>query len=169
MPFKKNTSVPSQPIDAKQPDTDLVSTCPLCNEIGGELIVQTTDFRIILAQENTVGHDFPGFCRLIWQRHTTEFSTLSRDEQLQLMNAIHLIESTVKEVMGCDKVNLASLGNVVAHHHWHIIPRWQDDSHFPNPIWGEKLRNSDSKNLSSRNAKLDTLKKVLIQRFSEYN
>jgi diadenosine tetraphosphate (Ap4A) HIT family hydrolase len=38
------------------------------------------------------------------------------------------------------KVNLASFGNFVPHLHWHIIPRWEDDSYFPESIWGNKLR-----------------------------
>jgi diadenosine tetraphosphate (Ap4A) HIT family hydrolase len=39
-----------------------------------------------------------------------------------------------------DKINLASLGNVVPHLHWHVIPRWRDDSHFPAPIWATAKR-----------------------------
>jgi diadenosine tetraphosphate (Ap4A) HIT family hydrolase len=38
--------------------------------------------------------------------------------------------------MAPDKINLASLGNVVPHLHWHVIPRFADDPHFPNPVWG---------------------------------
>ena len=26
------------------------------------------------------------------------------------------------------------------HLHWHVIPRFKDDKHFPNPIWGVALR-----------------------------
>ena len=36
-----------------------------------------------------------------------------------------------------DKVNIASFGNMVPHLHWHIIPRFEVDRHYPNPIWGE--------------------------------
>jgi diadenosine tetraphosphate (Ap4A) HIT family hydrolase len=32
-------------------------------------------------------------------------------------------------------VNVASLGNVVPHVHWHVVPRFHDDSHFPSPVW----------------------------------
>jgi diadenosine tetraphosphate (Ap4A) HIT family hydrolase len=46
----------------------------------------------------------------------------------------------VRNQLRPDKVNLASLGNVVPHLHWHVIPRFRDDAHFPNPIWGTSLR-----------------------------
>jgi diadenosine tetraphosphate (Ap4A) HIT family hydrolase len=39
-----------------------------------------------------------------------------------------------------DKINLASLGNVVPHLHWHVIPRFADDAHFPSPIWASPQR-----------------------------
>ena len=38
------------------------------------------------------------------------------------------------------KVNLAALGNMVPHLHWHVIPRFADDSHFPQPVWGARQR-----------------------------
>jgi len=50
-------------------------------------------------------------------------------------------EAALREVMHADKINLASLGNVVPHLHWHVIPRFTDDPHFPNPVWGQKTTN----------------------------
>ena len=38
------------------------------------------------------------------------------------------------------KINLATLGNVVPHLHWHVIARFDWDSHFPNPVWGAARR-----------------------------
>jgi diadenosine tetraphosphate (Ap4A) HIT family hydrolase len=38
------------------------------------------------------------------------------------------------------KVNLASLGNQVPHLHWHVIPRFADDAHFPDPVWAPRRR-----------------------------
>ena len=26
------------------------------------------------------------------------------------------------------------------HLHWHVIPRWHDDRHFPEPVWGKVQR-----------------------------
>jgi len=40
------------------------------------------------------------------------------------------------------KVNLASLGNVVPHVHWHVIPRFLDDRHYPDPVWAAPRRDS---------------------------
>jgi len=40
------------------------------------------------------------------------------------------------------KVNLASLGNVVPHVHWHVIPRFLDDRHYPDPVWTAPRRDS---------------------------
>jgi len=39
-----------------------------------------------------------------------------------------------------DKINLASLGNQVPHLHWHVIPRFKDDPHWPFAIWGRQVR-----------------------------
>ncbi len=38
------------------------------------------------------------------------------------------------------KINLASLGNVVPHLHWHVVARFEWDSHFPQPIWASAQR-----------------------------
>lgn len=57
-------------------------------------------------------------------------------EQMELMATVFAVEGVVRRLFQPDKINLASFGNMVPHVHWHIIPRWQDDRHFPEPVWG---------------------------------
>ena len=42
----------------------------------------------------------------------------------------------MRETMQADKMNLASLGNMTPHVHWHVVPRFRDDRHFPRPDLG---------------------------------
>jgi diadenosine tetraphosphate (Ap4A) HIT family hydrolase len=41
------------------------------------------------------------------------------------------------------KINMASFANMLPRVHIHVMARFQNDSYFPNPMWGEKLRESD--------------------------
>jgi diadenosine tetraphosphate (Ap4A) HIT family hydrolase len=50
------------------------------------------------------------------------------------------------------KVNLASLGNQVPHLHWHVIPRYADDAHFPKPIWATPERDVAEVRINERAA-----------------
>ena len=79
--------------------------------------------------------DYPGFCRVILQRHAMEMTDLSPAEQRRLMEKVFSVEALVRKTLHPDKINLASLGNLVPHVHWHIIPRFATDAHFPAPIW----------------------------------
>ena len=58
----------------------------------------------------------------------------------RLMQAVFATEAALRQLMTPDKINLASFGNMVPHLHWHIVPRFAGDRHFPNPIWGETAR-----------------------------
>ncbi|GLR26849.1 HIT family protein [Limnobacter litoralis] len=109
----------------------LVQDCPLCQSAGGKLVFEHSKFRVIWADEPL----YPGFLRLVWQSHVREFSDLSDEDQLLCMRVVVLLERFVLQEMKADKVNLATLGNVVAHLHWHVIPRFTDDAHFPAPVW----------------------------------
>ena len=110
--------------------------CPLCTGTGGELVWQGIDHRVILADEPR----HPGFCRVVWGAHVREMSDLPPADAARLMSTVLTVERVLRERLAPDKVNLASLGNVVPHLHWHVIPRWCDDSHFPDPVWAPQRR-----------------------------
>ncbi|MEN9849651.1 MAG: hypothetical protein RL368_2391 [Pseudomonadota bacterium] len=110
--------------------------CELCQTIGGVLLWEDDFLRIIRVESQ----EYVGFCRVILKQHVTEMTDLTASERTRLMNAVYAIESVLRKTYQPTKINLASLGNLVPHLHWHIIPRFQDDPHFPNPIWGEVLR-----------------------------
>jgi len=84
--------------------------------------------------------DYPGFLRVILNAHVKEMSDLASADQRRLLDVVLAAEAALRAVMTPDKINLASLGNVVPHLHWHVIPRFADDPHFPNPVWGERKR-----------------------------
>ena len=110
--------------------------CPLCHPESETLLWQDALCRVILVNDA----DYPGFCRVILNRHVKEMTDLDEIERLRLMEVVFGLEQAVRKVLQPDKVNLASLGNLVPHVHWHVIPRFAGDRHFPNPIWGEARR-----------------------------
>jgi diadenosine tetraphosphate (Ap4A) HIT family hydrolase len=83
---------------------------------------------------------YPGFCRVIWTAHVREMTDLAPAQRSLLMQVVFAVEDVVRRLFTPDKINLASFGNMVPHVHWHIIPRWADDRHFPEPVWGAVQR-----------------------------
>ena len=84
--------------------------------------------------------DYPGFCRVVLERHVKEMTDLAPPERTRLMNAVFATEAALRELLRPDKVNLASLGNLTQHLHWHVVPRRKNDRHFPRPIWARPSR-----------------------------
>lgn len=113
-----------------------VNTCELCNSDGGVLLWRDPVFRIVAVADE----DYPGFCRVILNRHAAEMTQIEPSERERLMQAVYATEAVLRETMQPLKINLASLGNMVPHLHWHVIPRFSDDRHFPAPIWAEPRR-----------------------------
>ena len=107
-----------------------VAGCELCEQVGGELIWQNEQVRVILVNDPL----FAGFTRVIWQEHAAEMTDLTPEQRSQLMRTVCLVEQVQRDVLKPTKVNLASLGNMVAHVHWHVIPRFEDAACFPNPL-----------------------------------
>ncbi len=122
-----------------------MTQCPLCDNPGQESLWQDDFCRVILVEDA----DYPGFCRVILNAHVREMTDLGVAERTRLMAVVFAVEAAVREVMQPDKINLASLGNMVPHVHWHVIPRFADDRHFPDAIWATPKR------LSAHQARVD--------------
>lgn len=110
--------------------------CALCHSPGGEIVWEDGLCRVVRV-EGTEGAAFPGYCRVIWRAHQAEMTDLDPGGRRHLMNVVYAVESALRSLVEPDKINLAALGNMVPHLHWHVIPRWRGDSHFPAAIWAE--------------------------------
>ena len=110
--------------------------CPLCESDGGQLVWRGALLRVIQADESA----FPAFYRVVWNAHVAEFTDLSNEERVHCLQAVALVEQVLREQLLPSKINLAALGNQVAHLHWHVIARFDWDSHFPAPVWAAAQR-----------------------------
>jgi diadenosine tetraphosphate (Ap4A) HIT family hydrolase len=137
-----------------------LSDCPLCHEDGGVLIHRDALLRVVRVTD-TPAH--PVFYRLILQAHLAEFSEMVKAERLLLMERVVLIEQLVLAHAQPTKINLASLGNMVPHLHWHLIARFSDDAQFPAPIWAPALRQTPAEPMQARVALLPALDAALRQ------
>ena len=106
-------------------------TCPLCEGAGGDTVAHDARLRVVLPEEPL----YPGFTRVIWQTHVAEMTDLNETDRAHLLRVLMAVETAQREAFQPDKINLASLGNVVPHLHWHVIARWRDDTHFPASVW----------------------------------
>ncbi len=112
------------------------TSCVLCRPTGEDIIWQNKRCRIILVGDA----DYPSFCRVIWNKHAREMTDLTKSQRDHFLEAIYAVEQTLRDLLQPKKLNLASLGNQVPHLHWHVIPRFEDDAHFPDPIWASRQR-----------------------------
>ena len=135
--------------------------CPLCETDGGLLIFGNEKFRIIQADEA----GFPAFYRVVWTQHMAEFSDLPAEDRSICMNAVVLIEKILRSELQPLKVNLAALGNVVPHLHWHVIARFDWDSHFPAPVWATALQPVNDDKIQQVAERCQQVNRLIAQEF----
>ena len=85
-----------------------------------------------------------------------EFSETPNVVKLEIFRTLDIIEKEMLSFLKPKKINIASFGNYVPHVHWHIMARFEEDSYFPEPMWGKKQREG-SYDLSGFNEFLDNL------------
>jgi diadenosine tetraphosphate (Ap4A) HIT family hydrolase len=141
----------------------LLAGCPLCDADGGVLVARTPRWRLIRAVEE----GFPAFYRVVWNAHVPEFSQLAAAERAECMDAVAEVEQALLRHLRPAKVNLAALGNVVAHLHWHVIARFDWDSRFPAPVWAPPARPADAARLAEVAAMLPALDAELAARLAD--
>ena len=112
----------------------MITDCELCDGDGGELILRREKWRIVRVA-GADGAAYRGFCRVVWNEHIKELTDLSAADRQIFMGAVFALETVLRETLRPEKMNLASLGNLTPHLHWHVIPRFRDDRAYPKPIW----------------------------------
>ena len=122
------------------------NNCALCAETSSELLWQDDFCRVVLLNDV----DYPGYCRVELLAHVKEMTDLPIQQRSQLMKVVYVVEQVLRDVLQPSKINLASLGNKTPHLHWHVVPRFEDDKHFPNSHWGEALRENTYNALSEQ-------------------
>ena len=119
------------------------SACPLCSPPSETVLWRNDTLRVILVDDAA----YAGYCRVVLNQHVREMTDLTPTERSYIMHAVFTVEQVLRDLMQPDKINLASLGNQVPHLHWHVIPRFTDDAHFPDPIWSAARRASKAHKL----------------------
>jgi len=135
-----------------------VNACPLCQPQNESVLWQDARCRVILA----VDPDYPGFCRVVWREHVKEMTDLTDTDRAHFMSVVFVTERVLRELLSPDKINLASLGNQAPHLHWHVIPRFADDAHFPDPVWSARKRDAGKTEIDGA-----ALKERLMRRLRE--
>jgi diadenosine tetraphosphate (Ap4A) HIT family hydrolase len=112
----------------------------------------------------TKNQTYRGQCQLIFDsRHVARLDQLSRPEWTSLAGDLFTAHQAVSRVMKPDHINVESLGNVVPHLHWHIIPRYVGDPMWGAPVWKVPLDSMADTRLSDeeRASLLARLKQAL--------
>jgi diadenosine tetraphosphate (Ap4A) HIT family hydrolase len=118
-----------------------VPRCALCEGDGGVVLWRDEACRVVRAEVE----GYAGFLRVVFARHVAEMTDLAPIERDRLMHVVFAVERVLRELYRPDKMNLASFGNQVPHLHWHVIPRYRDDPHFPEPAWGTARRRATAR------------------------
>lgn len=110
--------------------------CPMCNRWSDD-----SDLRIIPLKHSfvTLNRDqfFPGYVLLFTREHVTELFHLKPRMRGELMEEVSRVAQALQTVFQPDKINYELLGNMVAHMHWHLVPRFATDPLWPRPIWSQ--------------------------------
>ncbi len=134
--------------DPNEPSSEAREDCALCSGDGGRVLWRGAYWRLVAVDD---AH-YPGYLRLVCNRHVTELAWLAKPERDQLFKLIVALEKHLREYLQPHKINQASLGNQTPHFHWHIIPRWNDDPCFPDSIWSPQRNTTPSPEQSARHA-----------------
>jgi len=136
-----------------------VAGCPLCGAPGGRVVFEGAKLRVIHAQEE----GFPAFYRVVWRDHAAEFSDLDAADRVLCMEAVVRVEQCLRDALAPTKLNIAALGNMVAHLHWHVIARFAEDSHFPGAVWATAQRDRNAAHEADIAARLPAAEAAMIE------
>lgn len=116
------------------------TACPLCaprpDDSPQWLKVAALEASTLYLDRNQTYH---GHCQLVFDgRHVEGLEHLAAGEHEALMRDLRRSARAIAAVVQPDRMNYCSLGNVVPHLHWHLVPRHRSD-----PRWGMPIYTTD--------------------------
>ncbi|MDX5371341.1 MAG: HIT domain-containing protein [Pseudomonadaceae bacterium] len=80
---------------------------------------------------------YPWFILVPRREAVSELFQLDEEDRRQLWLETTRLAETLKDAFVADKMNVATLGNVVSQLHMHVIVRRRTDPAWPAPVWGK--------------------------------
>ncbi|PHS57523.1 MAG: HIT family protein [Sulfurimonas sp.] len=80
--------------------------------------------------------------KIFTQEEYKELGDMPKNLRLELWDIFDIIEYEMKKYYNPKKINMASFSNMLPRVHIHVMARFENDSYFPNPMWGKKLRDA---------------------------
>jgi diadenosine tetraphosphate (Ap4A) HIT family hydrolase len=126
-----------------------MSVCPLCAPRPDDsplwLKVASLATSTLYLDRNQT---YPGHCQLIYDvRHVEGLELLEPAEYTAQMSDLQRAAQAISSAFTPDRMNYASMGNLVAHLHWHIVPRYRSDARWGKPIYTSDLADMPVKRL----------------------
>tara|TARA_Y200000002_G_scaffold72954_1_gene57119 strand:- start:14 stop:442 length:429 start_codon:yes stop_codon:yes gene_type:complete len=127
-------------------DTNLICELPLC--------------KFLLMNDS----NYPWFILVPRRSNIVELFDLSKEDRNQLDYETVEVSKFINNSFKPDKINIATLGNIVSQFHVHIIARFSNDKAWPEPVWGkfppEKYTSSEVKVILNKS-------RVLLEKFEK--
>ncbi len=139
--------------------------CPFCSlSPNNDYMLEVADLKISRLYLNK-NQTYNGYCLLIFKdRHVTNLTELSNYEYEIFMQDLLNAQKAIMKVCVPDHINVAALGNIITHLHWHIIPRYKNDVRWGKPIWTTECKDMLDVKLSIE--ELKKLKEKIISYLS---
>jgi diadenosine tetraphosphate (Ap4A) HIT family hydrolase len=78
---------------------------------------------------------YEGYSVLVLKEHFREMTDMPEEMRVDFFQEMMSASTAISKAFKPKKMNMCSLGNVVAHIHWHFFPRYETDSQFSDPPW----------------------------------
>lgn len=117
-------------------------SCAACDRIAlirekrlPEFVVELPESYVTLADEQV----YRGYCIVLLKDHHESLPALPYEKQMRLYEDVMRVAGALDKVLAPERINYACLCNWLRHVHWHVIPRYADDTEAQHPIWVRPL------------------------------
>jgi len=157
-------------VDKVSANSTGVGSCPLCSPRPDDSriwikVCKLSVSTLYLDRNQT----YRGHCQLIYDTaHVVGIESLPAQEFNSLMSDLRRAASAIARACNPDLMNYASMGNVVPHVHWHLVPRYKKDPRWGLPIYTTDLAEMRTTHLQEAEygALIQALNQQLERRFA---